>query len=51
MEDHDFYEGVLAVVIEKDNQPKWQPSSVSQVRNETVESYFAPLADGDLIFN
>ena len=51
MEDHDFYEGVRAVVIEKDNQPKWQPSSVSQVTNETVQRYFVPLADGDLILN
>ena len=51
MEGHDFYEGVRAVVIEKDNQPKWQPNNVSQVKNEIVQRYFAPLADGDLIFN
>ena len=51
MEDHDFYEGVRAVVIEKDNQPKWQPNSISEVTNETVQRYFRPLAGGDLIFN
>ena len=51
MEDHDFYEGVRAVIVEKDNQPRWLPSNVSEVTNEAVERYFLPLADGDLHFN
>ena len=51
MEDHDFYEGVRAVVVEKDNQPNWLPSSISEVTNDAVERYFLPLADGDLHFD
>ena len=51
MEDHDFYEGVRAVVVEKDNQPNWLPSRISEVTNDAVERYFLPLSDGDLHFD
>jgi enoyl-CoA hydratase len=40
---HDFYEGIRAVIIDKDNRPCWQPSSLAGVTAETVEDYFAPL--------
>lgn len=40
---HDFYEGVRAVIIEKDNAPKWQPSGLSGVSEADVDAYFAPL--------
>jgi enoyl-CoA hydratase len=45
LEDHDFYEGVRALIVDKDNAPKWQPEHVSSVRSEIVERYFAPLSD------
>jgi enoyl-CoA hydratase len=40
---HDFYEGVRATIIDKDNQPKWQPKSLSEVRDAEIAKYFAPL--------
>jgi enoyl-CoA hydratase len=40
---HDFYEGIRAVIIDKDNHPKWRPSSLAEVTADTVEGYFAPL--------
>src|SRR3954469_2918959 len=40
---HDFYEGVRAVIIDKDNAPQWQPNRLSQVLESDVERYFAPL--------
>jgi len=40
---HDFYEGVRAAIIDKDNAPKWQPARLSDVTQSDVDTYFAPL--------
>jgi len=40
---HDFYEGVRAVVVDKDNQATWNPAQLTGVTQERIESYFAPL--------
>jgi len=46
---HDFYEGVRAVVIDKDQDPQWQPASLEQVTEADIAPYFeAEPADGDL---
>jgi enoyl-CoA hydratase len=45
VEGHDFYEGVRAVIVDKDNKPRWQPASLSDVSDEDVEHHFAPLRD------
>lgn len=42
MRDFDFYEGVRAVIIDKDNKPNWQLSDLSKVRQK-VESYFVKM--------
>jgi len=41
---HDFYEGVRAVIIDKDNQPRWRPATLPDVGEADVERHFAPLA-------
>ncbi len=38
---HDFYEGVRAIVVDKDNKPKWNPASMAD--RATVLSHFEPL--------
>jgi enoyl-CoA hydratase len=43
IEEHDFYEGVRATLIDKDGQPKWRPASLDSVTPEAVERYFADL--------
>ncbi|MGA9796109.1 MAG: enoyl-CoA hydratase/isomerase family protein [Rhizomicrobium sp.] len=45
---HDFYEGVRAVIIDKDNAPKWQPADPTGVSDADVAAYFAPLGDKEL---
>jgi enoyl-CoA hydratase len=41
----DFYEGVRAVIVDKDNAPNWQPARLADVSDAAIETYFAPLAD------
>ena len=43
---HDFYEGVRAVIIDKDNRPRWS-SPPSQAE---LDRYFATLGDDELKF-
>lgn len=44
IEGHDFYEGVRAVIVDKDNAPRWQPATLAEVSAAEVERHFAPLA-------
>lgn len=40
MHNHDFYEGVRALLIDKDKSPRWQPSTLNEVSAELVNRYF-----------
>ncbi|HXW30746.1 MAG TPA: enoyl-CoA hydratase/isomerase family protein [Xanthobacteraceae bacterium] len=40
---HDFYEGVRAVIIDKDNRPHWRPAALAEINDAEVDRYFAPL--------
>ena len=40
---HDFTEGVRAVIIDKDNAPRWSPAAPSQVSDAMLDAIFAPL--------
>lgn len=48
LEGRDFYEGVRALLIDKDKSPKWQIGHLRDVPEALVEQYFAPLAERDL---
>jgi enoyl-CoA hydratase len=41
---HDFYEGIRAVIIDKDQAPRWEPPALQAVSATDVERHFAPLA-------
>ena len=41
----DFAEGVRAVIVDKDNAPRWRPSALADVSDADVERHFAALSD------
>ncbi|WP_257463224.1 enoyl-CoA hydratase/isomerase family protein [Archangium lipolyticum] len=45
----DFREGIRAVLVDKDNRPKWNPPTLAEAREADVEACFAPLGDRDLV--
>ncbi len=42
---HDFYEGVRAVIIDKDSQPHWRPNRLEDVSTAEVDRHFAAIAE------
>lgn len=43
---HDFVEGVRSVLIDKDNQPRWDPAIPEGVTEHMIDTIFAPMPDG-----
>jgi enoyl-CoA hydratase len=41
----DFAEGVRAVIVDKDNAPKWDPATAEGVGQALLDSIFAPLPE------
>lgn len=39
----DVMEGIRAAIIEKDNQPRWQPASLKEVTDEMIARFFEPV--------
>lgn len=48
---HDFYEGIRATIIDKDNVPRWDPPEFAHVEIVDIEAHFQPPEHGDLSFD
>lgn len=46
-EGSDFYTGVRATLVDKDEEPQWSPPMLGEVSPAMVESYFEPLGEND----
>ena len=44
---HDFQEGVRAVIVDKDNAPRWSPATLAQVDDALIDSLFERLPQGE----
>ena len=44
---HDFIEGVRAVIVDKDNAPRWSPATLQGVTGEMLDELFSPLPAGE----
>ncbi|HEY8574637.1 enoyl-CoA hydratase/isomerase family protein [Phenylobacterium sp.] len=44
---HDFLEGVRAVIVEKDNAPRWDPPTLEGVTEAMLDEIFAPLPSAE----
>lgn len=47
----EFREGVRALIVDKDNAPKWRHADVAVVPADEIAAHFAAPAAGDLTFN
>ena len=45
---HDFYEGVRATLVDKDNRPQWRPAAGQRPDPDDIDAYFAPLGGDEL---
>jgi len=48
---HDLYEGVRAVIVDKDNAPRWQPASSAAVTDADIARHFETLGKDELVLS
>jgi enoyl-CoA hydratase len=48
LDGHDFYEGVRAAVIDKDQKPHWRPARLEDVSDAEIAGLFATLGKAEL---
>ena len=51
MQRNDFFEGVRALLVDKDQKPRWSPASLAEVGEADIAFYFRSLGDRELVFD
>lgn len=49
--EHDFREGVRALLIDKDKKPKWKPATFEEVTTESMDAYFRPTSPDQMVWD
>jgi enoyl-CoA hydratase len=44
---NDFVEGVRALLVDKDNRPRWEPPTPEGVTEHLIDTIFAPMPEGE----
>jgi enoyl-CoA hydratase len=44
---HDFVEGVRALLVDKDNRPRWEPPTPEAVTEHLIDTIFAPMPEDE----
>ncbi|HEX6376171.1 MAG TPA: enoyl-CoA hydratase/isomerase family protein [Allosphingosinicella sp.] len=44
---HDFVEGVRALLVDKDNDPRWEPPTPEGVTQHLIDTIFAPMPEDE----
>lgn len=45
LQGHDFFEGIRAAIIDKDQKPRWLPEKFSELSAQEVEGYFSVVGE------
>lgn len=48
---NDFFEGIRALLVDKDKQPRWRPATLDSISENDIARYFAPLTEAELSFD
>ena len=51
MAGHDFFEGIRAVLVDKDQNPRWEHASLADISEADVARYFESLGERELSFD
>ncbi len=48
LQGRELYEGIRAVIVDKTQDPHWQPETLAEVTPAALDAYFLPLGDDEL---
>ena len=40
LQSHDFFEGIRAIIVDKDQAPHWKPATLEEVSDKAIKAFF-----------